>query len=107
MTKNLGRKYAAMTEDERRQFALTEEEGSRELPAELEFEEPRLHEGAQYASPREEIADPEHRDGLSAQLDDEGHERAVKDWTHRSKRVDPDLDLSDENRADETTPRSK
>jgi hypothetical protein len=85
MTKNLGRKYAAMTEDERRQFALTEEEGSRELPSELEFEEPRLHEGAQYVSPREEIADPEHRDGLSAQLDDEGHQRGVKQRTHRSK----------------------
>jgi hypothetical protein len=104
MTKNLGRKYAAMTEDERRQFALMEEEGSRELPAELEFEEPRLREGPQYASPREEIADPEHRDGLSAQLDDEGHKRGVEEWTYRSKCVDPDLDLGDENRVDETKP---
>jgi hypothetical protein len=86
MTKNLGRKYAAMTEDERRRFALTEEEGSRELPSELEFEEPRLQEGAQYPSPHEEIADPEHRDGLSAQLDDQAHQRAVKQRTHRSNR---------------------
>src|SRR3954469_3431499 len=88
MAKNLGRKYATMTEDERRQFALEEEEGTRELPAELAFEEPRKEEGPHYASPREEIADPEHRDGLSAQLDDEQHERAVREWATRRKCVD-------------------
>jgi len=88
MAKNLCRKYATMSEDERRQFALEEEEGTRELPAELEFDEPRKAEGQQYASPREEIADPEHRDGLSSQLDDQQHERAVREWATRSKRVD-------------------
>jgi hypothetical protein len=88
MAKNLGRKYATMTEDERRQFALEEEEGTRELPAELAFDEPRKNEGPQYASPREEIADPEHRDGLGAQLDDEQHQRAVLEQASRAKRVE-------------------
>jgi hypothetical protein len=88
MAKNLGRKYATMTEDERRQFALEEEEGNRELPAELAFDEPRKAEGQQYASPREEIADPEHRDGLSAQLDEEQHQRAVREQATRGKCVE-------------------
>jgi hypothetical protein len=88
MAKNLGRKYATMTEDERRRFALEEEEGTRELPAELAFDEPRKDEGPHYASPREEIADPEHRDGLSAQLDDEQHQRAVHEQANRGKSVE-------------------
>jgi hypothetical protein len=46
MAKNLGRQYATMSEDERRKFALEEEEGSRELPAELAFEEPRKRKAA-------------------------------------------------------------
>jgi hypothetical protein len=87
MAKNLGREYATMSEDERRKFALEEEEGSRELPAELEFEEPRIEErtGQHYASPKEEIADPEHRDGMSALLDDEQHQRAVHKAATRGK----------------------
>jgi hypothetical protein len=93
MAKNLGREYATMSEDERRKFALEEEEGSRELPAELEFDEPRVEErmGQHYASPKEEVADPEHRDGMSAQLDDEQHQRAVRKAARREKSVeDPD-----------------
>jgi hypothetical protein len=90
MAKNLGREYATMSEDERRKFALEEEEGSRELPAELAFDEPRIedHMGQHYASPKEEIADPEHRDGMSAQLDDEEHQRAVRKAATREKRAD-------------------
>jgi hypothetical protein len=88
MAKNLGRKYATMTEDERRQFALEEDEGTRELPPELAFEEPRKSEGPHYASPREEIADPEHRDGLSAQLDEEQHQRAVREQATRGEGVE-------------------
>ncbi|MFL5401956.1 MAG: hypothetical protein ACJ8BF_03980 [Gemmatimonadales bacterium] len=90
MAKNLGRKYATMSEDERRQFALEEEAGTRELPAELEFDEPRdeEHMGQHYASPREEIADPEHRDGMSAQLDDKKHQRAVREAATRSKGIE-------------------
>jgi hypothetical protein len=88
MAKNLGRKYATMSEDERRQFALEEEEGTRELPAELAFDEPRKEEGTHFASPREEIADPEHRDGMGALLDDKQHERAVRKRALKSKDVD-------------------
>jgi hypothetical protein len=86
MAKNLGRKFAAMTDEERRKFTLEEDEGTRELPSQLAFDEPRdpEHMGAHFSNPREEFADPEHRDGLSAQLDDEQHERAVWEWaTHR------------------------
>jgi hypothetical protein len=91
MAKNLGRKYAAMSEDERRRFALEEDEGTRELPSEVAFDDPRdpEHTGSQFASPREEFADPEHRDGMSAQLDDEQHERAVRERSTRQKPVDP------------------
>jgi hypothetical protein len=90
MARNLGRKYATMSEDERRKFALEEEEGSRELPAQLAFDEPRDEErmGQHFANPREETADPEHRDGMSAQLDDEEHQRAVRDAATRGKCVE-------------------
>jgi hypothetical protein len=90
MAKNLGRKFATMSEDERRQFAMEEEEGTRELPAGLAFDEPRdeEHMGQHYATPRDEIADPEHRDGMSAQLDDEQHRRAVEAAATRGKCVE-------------------
>lgn len=80
MAKNLGREFATMSEDERRRFALEEEEGTSEHPAELAFDEPRdeANLGPQYSSIRQEVADPEHRDGMSALLDDEQHERAVR-----------------------------
>jgi hypothetical protein len=92
MTKNLGRKFATMSEEERRNFALEEDAGTRELPTQLEFDEPRDpdHTGAQFPNPREEFADSEHRDGLSAQLDDEQHQRAVEEWATRQKRVEPE-----------------
>jgi hypothetical protein len=87
MTKNLSRKFATMSEEERRNFALEEDAGTRELPTQLAFDEPRDpdHTGSQFPDPREEFADPEHRDGLSAQLDDEQHKRAVEEWaaTHK------------------------
>jgi hypothetical protein len=81
MAKNLSRKYATMSDDERRRFALEEEEGNRELPAELSFEEPRNEDnmGAHFSSLQEEVADPDHRDGMSALLDDEQHDRAVRE----------------------------
>jgi hypothetical protein len=88
MAKNLGRKFATMSEDERRRFALEEEEGTQEHPAELAFEEPRNEEnmGPGYSSIRQEVADPEHRDGMSAQLDDEQHKRAVEKEKKEKKR---------------------
>jgi hypothetical protein len=92
MAKNLGRKFATMSEDERRRFALEEDEGTREHPAELAFDEPRDADnmGQQYSSIREEVADPEHRDGMSALLDDEQHERAVREIADRQS--EPELE---------------
>jgi hypothetical protein len=90
MAKNLGRKYATMSEDERRQFAMEEESGDQESPSSLAFDDPRDedHMGEHFGSLREEIADPEHRDGLSADLDDEEHERAVRDQATRGECVE-------------------
>ena len=97
MAKNLGREFATMSDEERRRFALEEEEGSRELPAELAFDNPRNEEnmGRHYATPSDEVADPEHRDGLSAELDEDQHAENVAETT-RGKSGD-----SDESRADD------
>ena len=80
MAKNLSREFATMSEDERRRFALQEEEGTEDHPSELDFQEPRNEDnmGPQYSSLSEEVADPEHRDGMSAMLDDEEHQENVK-----------------------------
>jgi hypothetical protein len=92
MAKNLGRKFATMSEDERRRFALEEAEGTGDQPAELAFDEPRDedHLGTQFASVRDEVADPEHRDGMSALLDDEQHKRAVERATRRQSNPGPE-----------------
>jgi hypothetical protein len=92
MAKNLGREFATMSDDERRRFALEEEEGTRELPAELSFDEPRDGEkmGEQFSSLHEEVADPEHRDGTGALLDDAGHERAVEKAARNNPRANSD-----------------
>ena len=85
MAKNLSREFATMSDDERRRFALQEEEGTEDHPAELDFEEPRNEDnmGPRYSSVREEVADPEHRDGMSAVLDDEEHQRNVEQAASR------------------------
>jgi hypothetical protein len=79
MAKNLGRDFATMSEAERRRFALEEPAGRDEAPEELKLDDPRDedHIGRHYASPADEVADPDHRDGLSATLDDKQHEREV------------------------------
>jgi len=58
MARNLSRKFATMSEDERTRFELEESEGTKDRPVELDFEEPRDPErmGAHYANPKEEIA---------------------------------------------------
>ena len=90
MAKNLSRKFATMSEDERRQFALEEDAGTSEHPAELDFDEPRDEDnmGPQFSGIREEVADPEHRDGMSATLDDEQHQRTVRDNSKSESRQD-------------------
>lgn len=85
MAKNLGREFATMTDEERRRFELERdgtaaEGGIEDAAEELEMGDPRDEDqmGRQYASPADEVADPEHRDGVAAQLDDEAHRRAVE-----------------------------
>jgi hypothetical protein len=85
MAKNLSREFATMSEDERRRFALEEEEGTREQPSELAFDDPR-EESPQYSSVPQEVAHPEHRDGMSALLDDERHQRAVRQESAKQNR---------------------
>jgi hypothetical protein len=94
MAKNLGRKYGAMSEDERRRFSLEDEEGTRELPPELSLDEPRDEDrmGAHFSSIKQEVADPEHRDGLSALLDDEQHERAVQKQARKRRIQQPETE---------------
>jgi hypothetical protein len=90
VAKNLSRKYATMSEDERHRFRVEESEGTNDRAADLDFEEPRENEGPQYASIKEEFADPGHRDGMSAVLDDEAHKRAVEAVARKRGGPDPD-----------------
>jgi hypothetical protein len=91
MAKNLSRKYATMSEEERLRFAQEESEGTDDGPTELDFEEPRdrANMGPGFASLKEEVADPEHRDGLAAMLDDEAHERALRKQERDRRAADP------------------
>lgn len=81
MARNLSRKFATMSEEERLRFAQGESEGTADRPTELDFDEPRDadHMGQHFASLKDEVADPEHRDGMAALLDDDAHERAVRE----------------------------
>ena len=78
MARNISKDYALMDEDERRRFAQKLPGG--EAPSELDFTEPRDEEnqGHSQMAQDEESEDPEHRDGVAAQLDDERHERKVQ-----------------------------
>jgi hypothetical protein len=72
-----------MSEEERLRFAQEESEGTDDRPAELNFDEPRDddHMGPGFASLKQEVSDPENRDGAAALLDDEAHEKAVREQT--------------------------
>jgi hypothetical protein len=82
MTKNTGREFATMTDEERRRFAL-EHGGS--LPEqggeELDLHEPRDPDkmGRHYGRVVEETEHPDAQDGTAALLDHEEHERRVED----------------------------
>jgi hypothetical protein len=85
MARNLGREFATMTDDERRRFELKQRETAGEMPAEeaadeLDMEDPRDPDpmGSRYATPSDEVADPDARDGEAALLDDEAHARGVE-----------------------------
>lgn len=51
MARNLSRKYATMSDDERRRFAMKSEGGTDSMPDELDLENPR---NADTVGPREE-----------------------------------------------------
>jgi hypothetical protein len=96
MAKNLSRKFATMSEEERLRFAQEESEGTDDRPTELDFEEPRDgdHMGPHFGSLKEEVSDPEHRDGLAALLDDEAHERALQKQARNRQADQPRSDES-------------
>ena len=94
MAKNLGREFATMTDEERRRFELKQREIAGEMPAEdaadeLDMEDPRVSEpmGSRYATPSDEVADPDARDGEAALLDDEAHARGVEAERKRRRRT--------------------
>lgn len=76
MARNQGQDFATMDEDERRRFAGGLPAG--EEPSELEFGEPRDEDNQGHSQVDAERLDPEHRDGLAAQLDDEAHADAAR-----------------------------
>lgn len=81
MAKNRGREFATTDDDERKRFELKPDSGTENAaPEELDLENPRDADrmGRVYATPSEEIADPEHRDGMAAQADTEAHEESVR-----------------------------
>jgi hypothetical protein len=85
MARNLGREFATMSDDERRRFELKQRATAGETPAEeaadeLDMEDPRDSEptGSRYATPSDEVADPDARDGEAALLDDAAHVRGVE-----------------------------
>jgi hypothetical protein len=78
MARNQAQDYATMDDDERRRF--TGEPPAGDEPSELDFEEPRDedNQGHSQVDRDTEVGDPEHRDGLAAQLDDEAHADAAR-----------------------------
>jgi hypothetical protein len=76
MAKNLSREFATMSDDERRRFALEEEEGTDDQPAELTMDEPRNEDrmGRHYAGLGEEGSDSEERDSSGGSLDADGQD---------------------------------
>jgi hypothetical protein len=92
MAKNLSREFATMSEEERLRFAQEESEGTDDRPTELDFDEPRDgdHMGPGFSSLKQEIANPENRDGAAALLDDEAHDEAVREQTRKRQTPDPD-----------------
>jgi hypothetical protein len=69
--RNLGDKFATMSEEERRRFALKEEQAPEEPAGELEFDDPR----GDHARTK---ADSEERDGQGALVDDRQHQERVR-----------------------------
>ncbi len=81
MGENLGSRFARMSEEERRRFTQEQaEEGAlAETAEELEFDEPRREHSRTKA-------DLEDRDGTGALVDDEQHERRVREQARDADR---------------------
>ncbi len=77
MARNTAQEFATMDEDDRKKLAGTE--AGQSAGNELAFDDPRNADrmGRHYASARDEIADPDDRDGDAANLDEAAHRRAV------------------------------
>ena len=91
MAKNLGREFATMSDDERRRFALAQGRTAagptgEDAADELDLGDPSEGDiaGRTFATPRDEVADPDSRDGEAALLDDAAHVRSVE--AQRKKR---------------------
>ena len=80
-----------MSEEERLRFAQEESEGTDDRPTELDFEEPRdgNNMGPGFSSLKQEIANPENRDGTAALLDDAAHDEAVREQTRTRQNPGP------------------
>ena len=81
MGENLSRRFATMSEEERRRYTLEQEEAaaardSAEGDQELEFDEPRGDAGRTKAS-------LEDKDGTAALVDEQEHARRVREQSHR------------------------
>lgn len=76
MGTNKSRKYALMTDEERRRFTGQQQVAE---PAALDFEEPRdmENQGHSQMDQQEEAEDSEHQDGMATQLDEAAHDDAV------------------------------
>jgi hypothetical protein len=78
-SENLGSKFARMSEEERRRYALEQDDPVEAPGDELELEDPRRD----HSRTR---ADQEDRDGTAAQLDDREHQRRVDQQARRARR---------------------
>jgi NOL1/NOP2/fmu family ribosome biogenesis protein len=90
MAENMSRKFATMSEEERRRFELEQEQAAaaadpdaEEAKEELDFEEPRDY-------PEGTKADLEERDGTGALVDEGQHERRVREQARARGRKPPD-----------------
>jgi hypothetical protein len=88
MGENLSRRFATMSEEERRRYSLEQERAiearkTEEAGQELEFEEPRH-------DPGRTKANLEDKDGTGALVDEEEHARRVRQQAKGRNRERPD-----------------
>lgn len=93
MGENLSRRFATMSEEERRRYALEQEQAAAarrtdEEDEELEFGEPRDY-------PELTRASLEEKDGTAALVDEEEHDRRVREQAERRDREERDREQRD------------